>query len=390
MTLLSSLNPSEVASFCREHDVDGWLLYDFKGVNPIARRVIGGDGMATRRLFVWLPKEGTPVALAHKIELQALRDFPGDVRPYAAWQELHATLGDLVRNRRVAMETSREDAVPYLDRIPHGVIELIGKLGGTVVSSAPFVSTFAARWSPAELEEHRASAETIADIARQTIRDVVTRAGSAREAAVQRGVLEAMERAGLVTDHPPIVAFGPNAANPHYVPQEGADAQLEPGQAVLLDLWGGPRADSVFADQTWMGCAGEPSDELQRVWTVTRDARDAVVDYLRNAMADGNSVTGAALDDVARGMITEAGYGEAFVHRTGHSIDVDLHGSGPHLDNFETNDVRELLPGVGFSVEPGIYLPGNLGVRSEINVVLHVDAPEVTPTEPQRDLILPD
>ncbi len=388
MSLFPGVDLTAVGPALEASEVDGWLLFDFHGINPIVKRVVGYSGMASRRLFVWLPKDGPPVAVAHRIELQGVDGFPGEVRPYAAWQELHRLLGEIVSGKKIAMEVSPDDAVPYLDRVPAGVVELIQRLGGTVVPSATLVSLFAARWSPAELEGHRASAEKLADIARTTIADVVGQVGSAREVAVQRRVLQAMEDASLMTDHPPIVAFGANAAIPHYEPHEGSDAELRGGDVILVDLWGGPTLKSVFADQTWMGFAGaSPPDDVLHAWTATRDARDAVVTHLERAVAEGRSVTGADLDDVARGHITKEGFGDAFLHRTGHSIDTDLHGSGPHLDNFETNDVREVLPGTGFSVEPGIYLEGRFGIRSEINVYLDDTGPHPTPVERQRDLI---
>ena len=260
---------------------DGWLLFDFHGINPIVKRVVGYSGMASRRLFAWLPKDGTPVALTHRIELQGMEGFPGEVKPYAAWQELHQLLGEIVKGKKIAMEVSPDDAVPYLDRVPAGVVELVQRLGGTVMPSATLVSLFAARWSSAELESHRASAEKLAHIARTIIAEVVGQVGSAREAAVQRRVLQAMEGAGLVTDHSPIVAFGANAAMPHYEPHEGSDAELKADDVVLIDLWGGPTLKSVFADQTWMGFAGvSPPDDVLHAWTATRDARDAVVTFL--------------------------------------------------------------------------------------------------------------
>jgi Xaa-Pro aminopeptidase len=204
---------------------------------------------------------------------------------------------------------------------------------------------------------------------------------------MQAHVKAAISRAGLISDHPPIVAFAANSANPHYEPRESADRVLESGDVVLLDLWAaaGPRA--VMADQTWMGFAGQAVDPLvQEVWKSVRAARDAVVIRLRESWHTG--LTGADLDDTARTVIRVAGFGEYFTHRTGHSIDRELQGSGPHLDNFETSDERALVPGVGFSVEPGIYLPGRFGVRSEINVFLHETGPEVTPVVPQDSLLL--
>ena len=377
--------------------VDGWLIFDFHGVNPIQRRVVGVEGMGTRRLFVWLPRTGVPVAVAHRIELQPLAEFPGEVRPYAGWRELHARLRGIVNGRTVAMEVSPLDAVPYLDRVPAGVVELVRSLGATVVSSAPLVTRFAAQWSPAELAGHRRAAELLAGIAQDALRwagSETARGAEVREVAVQRRVLEAIERAGLVTNEPPIVAFQDNTAMPHYQPLAGADRRLEAGQVVLLDLWAGPALGTVFADQTWMAFSGHvPDAEVGRVWEAVRHARDAVVQQLGDWWAAAGPagrapLTGATLDDTARGVIGGAGYAEHFVHRTGHSIDRELHGSGPHLDNFETADDRLLMPGVGFSVEPGVYLPGRFGIRSEINVFLGETGPEVTPRRPQEALLL--
>jgi Xaa-Pro aminopeptidase len=332
------------------------------------------------------------VAVAHRIELDSIAGFPGEIQPYAAWRELHDVLRPLVAGRTLAMETSPRDGVPYLDRVPHGVVQLIEMLGGRGVSSAPLVTQFAAGWSPAELAGHRRAAEALATIAREALAWTgaeLARGGEVREITVQRRVVDAMTRAGLVTDHPPIVGFQENTALPHYEPRAGADRRLEAGQVVLLDLWGGPVLGTVFADQTWMGFTGRtPPADVQRVWEKVRAAPDPAVDQLRARLTAGRAETGADLDDAARGVVRAAGYGEFFTHRTGHSIDRDLHGSGPHLDNFETADDRTLVAGVGFSVEPGIYLPGRFGMRTEIDVFLSETGPEVTPSEPQRELFL--
>ena len=371
---------------------DGWLLYDFHGNNPAATRVLGINGMGTRRFFVLLPRSGAPVAIAHRIELASFEGFPGEVRPYAAWSELHAQLRAVVSGKTVAMEISPGDAVPYVDRVPHGVIELIEGFGARVVSSGTLITRFAARWSAAELAGHRRAAEALAEIAGDTLRWAGAQLAAGkevRETTMQARVMDAFGRASLFTDHPPIVGFQANAANPHYEPRAGADRRLAAGDVVLLDLWAGPKQGSVFADQTWMAYAGgNPGAEQRKIWETVRDARDAAVGILKERWGKGQPVTGAALDDAARGVIRGAGYGEYFVHRTGHSIDRDLHGSGPHLDNFETADERKLISGVGFSVEPGIYLPGRFGMRSEINVYLGDAGPEVTPSRPQQDLLL--
>ena len=374
-----------------EAGADAWLLYAFHGLNPVATRVLGLSGLNTRRLFVLLPRDGDPVAVAHKIELASVEGFPGRVLPYARWEELHAALGSVVAGRRLAMEISPDDAVPYLDRVPYGVVELIRRLGATVVPSGALVSRFAAGWTFEEAADHRFAAEVLAEVARAALARAVREGGTGlTETALQASVVANAEARGLVFDTFPIVAFGANSANPHYEPHAGRDATLRTGDVVLLDLWAGRRLDTVFADQTWMGFAGSPVPKrVELVWETVRAARDAAVAAVMGAAAAGRPIAGYEADRAARGVIEAAGFGSAFVHRTGHSIDRDLHGSGPHLDDYETHDDRRLVPGVGFSVEPGVYLPGEFGVRSEIN--MHWDAAglEVTPGAPQRELIVP-
>lgn len=390
MTLLARIDLRELRAVLNEKGLAGWLLYDFHGVNPVAQRVVGATGMCTRRMFVWLPATGTPVAVAHRIELQKFREFPGEVRRYSTWRELHRHLEDIVRGQRVAIEYSPDDSVPYLDRVPAGVVELLRKLGAEVRSSADLVTRFAARWSQSEVTDHRKAAEKLAEIATSTLREVVTKVGEATECGVQQSVLERLRREGLVWPDPPIVAFGPNSANPHYEPGDSSDAVLGEADVVLLDLWASVGPETVLADQTWMAFAGrDPPKEVLQVWTAVRDARDAAADLLRARCQAHESVTGADLDRAARAVISERGYGDCFIHRTGHSIDKDVHGSGPHLDDFETNDSRELVPGVGFTIEPGVYLEGRFGIRSEINVVLGEAGPELTPRQIQQHLLLP-
>src|SRR5437867_5442031 len=391
MTLLEQFDFPALRELLGTLSADGWLLYDFRGINPAATRVLGIKGMGTRRFFVLLPREGKPVAIAHRIELASFDGFPGEVRAYAAWRELHDQLRPLVGGKTVAMEISPADAVPYLDRVPHGVVELIEGFGATVVSSGTLITRFAARWSPSELEGHRRAAETIAEIAVATLKwagSELARGAEVREAAMQARVMDAFTRGQLVTDHPPIVGFQANAANPHYEPRAGSDRRLAAGDVMLLDLWAGVSAGSVFADQTWMAFAGrEPSAEVRRVWDAVRGARDAAVALLRDRWKQHEAVTGAAVDDAARAVIRSAGLGEYFVHRTGHSIDRDLHGSGPHIDNFETAEERTSIPGVGLSVGPGVYLPDRFGIRTESNVYLSESGPEVTPRQPQQELL---
>jgi Xaa-Pro aminopeptidase len=368
---------------------DAWLLFAFHGLNPVATRILELEGLNTRRLFVLLPRKGEPVAVAHRIELAPVARFPGRVLPYSRWEELHAALGSIVAGQRLAMEVSPEDAVPYLDRVPAGVVELVRRLGGTVVPSGLLVSRFASVWTEAEAADHRVAAEVLAEVAREALGRAVREAGTGlTETALQARVVAAAQARGLVFDTLPIVGFGANSANPHYEPHAGADATLRPGDVMLLDLWAGRSRTTVFADQTWMGYAGEaPPERVTRVWDVVRAARDAAVTAVQGAAAANRPIAGFEADRAARGVIEAAGFGDRFVHRTGHSIDRDLHGSGPHLDDYETHDDRQLIPGIGFSVEPGVYLPGEFGVRSEVNVHWGPAGPEVTPRAPQTELI---
>lgn len=392
MTIRDGLDRAALAAGLEAAGADGWLLFDFRGLNPVAGRVLGLGGMGTRRLFAWFPRDGEPVVIAHKIELQAVRGFPGRVLPYARWQELHDALRQTVGGRTVAMEVSPGDAVPYLDRIPHGVVQLLESLGATVVPSAALVTQFAARWSAEEIAGHEWAAEHLAAIARSQLARAVRETGTGlTESLLQERVVDAIHTAGLVVDHPPIVAFGPNAADPHYEPIAGQDRTLEPDQVILLDLWAGRELGTVFADQTWMGFSGpRPSARVVEVWRTVRDARDAAIALVTDRVARREPIHGFEVDRAVREVIEGAGFGEWFVHRTGHSIDRDLHGSGPHCDDYETRDDRLLMPGVGFSVEPGIYLPGEFGVRSEVNMYWGPEGARVTPRERQEALITSD
>src|SRR5258708_269104 len=287
MPPLANLDLAQVRAALAALGVDGWLVFDFHGANPVAPQVLGILGTATRRLFVLLPRDGAPVAVAHRIELQPFAGFPGEVRPYSAWSELHARLRELVAGKRLAMEVSPNEAVPYLDRVPHGVVQLLESFGATIVSSGPLVTRFAARWSADELAGHRRAADALPTMSQEAPPSAaaeLSRGSEVREVAVQQRVVAAIARAGLFTDHPPIVGFQENAANPHYEPRAGSDRRLAAGDVLLLDLWAGPAKGSVFADQTWMAFAGRtPPPEVVKVWTTVRDARDAAVARLREA-----------------------------------------------------------------------------------------------------------
>jgi Xaa-Pro aminopeptidase len=376
-----------------EANLDGWLLYDFRGTNAIAAGLLGFEGLCSRRVFALIPRDGVPIGIQHAIEPGPWAHWPKEwpLRVYSGWRALEAEVATLVAGKRVAMEYSPGDAIPYLDRIPAGVLELVRASGATVVTSGELVSQVYATWTPAQLASHERAAAHIAAIARETIEHagaMVAAGTPAAEHELQARILEAFARAGLETDHGPDVAASESAANPHYAPSAATPRLVRRGDVLLVDLWA-REPGGVYADQTWMGSLGTPSDKVQQVWEAVRDARDAALTLLRDRIAAGTIVRGGEADDAARAVIEARGYGPHFWHRTGHSIDSrELHGSGPQIDNLESRDDRVLIPGVGFSIEPGVYLPGEFGIRSEVNAYVGDDALLVTPGVAQRDLFI--
>jgi len=374
-------------------NLDGWLLYDFRGLNPISAELVGLEGLTTRRAFAFVPARGLPIAMTHAIEQGPWRRWPAEwpKEIYASWRSLEALLAKYVGGKRVAMEYSAGDAVPYLDRIPAGVIEMVRASGATVVSSGELVTRFYAAWSVENIASHERAAETIASIARKAMELAGARARTAEPLAeheLMGWIQDEFRRAGLSTDHGPNVSAGANAANPHYEPSADDPRVIRPGEILLIDLWA-RESGGVYADQTWMASLGKPSAESFDIWNAVRDARDAAITLVRERAKANVATRGAEVDDTARRVIQARGFGEYFTHRTGHSIDPrDLHGSGPHLDNLETREERLLVPGIGFSIEPGIYIPGKIGMRSEVNVYIVPGEAVVTPRDYQRELLI--
>jgi Xaa-Pro dipeptidase len=388
-----SLQQQTVARIQEElkaQNLDGWLLYNFRGSNPIASDLLG-LGVMSRRYAVLVRAEGEPVALTHRIEQQPWEGWIGERRVYLAWQELEAELAAMLGGlRTIAMETSPGGAVPYVDTVPAGVLEMVRATGVEVRSSAQLVSAFYARWTPELEATHRRAAIAVQETAAAAFRriaDAVRRGETPTEWEIRGWIQHTLAERGLRAGVDCIVAVNANAANPHYAPTRDHSAPIREGDLVLIDLWGKEGDDAIFADQTWMGYVGAVIPErIAAIWRVLHAAREAAVTLLRERHAAGQPVSGGDADDAARAVIRDDGYGEFFIHRTGHSIDRQIHGSGPNLDNLETRDDRLLIPGVGFSVEPGIYIPGDVGFRTEINVFMGPGGPDVTTPQPQDEI----
>ena len=394
-SLLTPEGVAEAEAFLGEVGTDAWLLFDFGDRNPLAHRILG-PRKTTRPAFAVVRRGADPLLLRHAIEASAWPDWPWPVREYADWREIPRILTALLAGcRAVAMEVSEGGALPVVDRVPAGIVDLVRATGVRVHSSADLVTIFHSRWSSRELALHRAAAEVLRDTALAAFARAAEAVGAGgltegvsplTEGALADWIRATLKEAGITEQVDAIVAGGARSADPHYHPRDGG-APLEPDSVLLIDLWGSSPG-GVPADQTWMGYLGaSPPDVLSRTWTAVRDARDDALAFLRRGMTTGASMRGYEVDAVARATLRGRGLGDHFAHRLGHSIDRDLHGSGPNLDDFETHDDRRLIAGIGFSVEPGVYLPGVFGVRSEVNVYLDEDEPLVTPVVIQTELL---
>lgn len=389
--LASADGVARVQAALRERGFDGWLIYDFKDRNPIGRSLLGLE-WTTRRGFALVPAHGRPRLLIHAIEHSSWRHLDWPRESYSSRQRMEEGLRTLLTGcERVAAETSARGDVPYLDLLPAGMRDIIAGTGVELHSSGDLVSTFYAVWTPAQREEHGRASQLVKNLARDAFAraaDHVSRGETITEGALATWIRGELAARGAPAQADCIVAIGPKAADPHYDPGEVGEP-IRRGDLLLIDLWGACHEDSVPADQTWMGFLGsELPPRIAELWNVVKAARDGVVASLQERHARGEVIRGFEADDVARGIIADAGYGDWFIHRTGHSIDRDIHGRGPNLDNLETRDDRVLVPGVGFSVEPGIYIAGDVGLRTELNMHMGPDGPEVTVDEPQQEVFL--
>jgi Xaa-Pro aminopeptidase len=370
------LDVAAVQESLRSDGLDGWLLYDFNGSNPIAARLAGlgnGSHMTTRRWYYLIPASGSPRALVHAIERHNLDALPGEKQIYAGREQLASGLNSLLRGvNRVAMEYSPQGAIPYLSRVDAGTAEMIRARGVEIVSSGDLVQRFEATWTPAQYAQHMRASDAlhrIKDRAFDTVRRALQQGKRITEYDVQQQMLQWFADEGLASDSAPDVALGANAGNPHYLPLRETAAVIVPDQVLLLDLWGKLREPgAVFADITWVGFTGaQVADEPARAFDTIVRARDAALALVEEAAMTGRELHGWEVDRAARNVLEQSGYGAHILHRTGHSLGETVHGNGVHLDDYETHDDRRILPGTGFTIEPGLYFD-TFGVRTEINV----------------------
>ena len=355
---------------------DGWLFYDFRGSDPLAYRVLLLDPArhVTRRWYYWIPVTGTPVKLLHRIEPHVLDELPGQDQLYVSWEQQRALLASILKgSRRIAMQYSPLNAVPYVSRVDAGTIELIRSFGVDVVSAADFVQRFEAVWTEAQLESHQYAVIALRRIVDEAFTHVgeSLRAGRVlTEYGLQQFILGRIHDAGMVTSSAPIAAVNAHSADPHYGPTAAESSPVLRDSLVLIDLWAKrTEPGAVYGDITWTGFTGREVPTRHRdIFEFVRRGRDAALSFAQAAVAAGKFPFGWEVDEACRAVIQAAGYGDQFVHRTGHSIGEEVHGNGANIDNLETQESRRLMPRTCFSIEPGIYLTGEFGIRSELDV----------------------
>ncbi len=385
----------EIARALGDAGLDGWLFYDFRHSDPLAYRILdfSSQGITTRRWFCYVPAGGPARALVSAVEAERLAELGIETMVYRSADGMLAALGDLVAGaRRIAMNYSPRCAIPYVARVDAGTVEIVRSFGVEIVSAADLIQRFEARLEPSQLESHRRAAALVRRVVDETFAEIaraISSGAPVSEYSMQQFVLARFAAHGLMADDPPIVAVNANAARPHFEPSSTADIQIRRGDLVLLDLWAKePGAASIYADLTWMAYAGERApEEYARVFAIVAEARDAAVDFIRARVSAGEPVRGEEADRVARGVIERAGFAEQFVHRTGHSIGREVHGTGANLDSLETHDHRTLIDRTCFSVEPGIYLPGRFGVRSELDMTIEDGRAEVSAAPAQHEIV---
>ena len=377
--------------------IDGWLFYDFHHRDAMAYRILGLDfsKFTTRRWFYYIPAKGEPVRIVSAVETKKLDSLTGEKKVYRSWEELHRVIRETLTNaREIAMQYSPNNNIPYVSVVDAGTIELIQSFGVTVVSSADLVQTFEAVIGKEGYNAHLeagVNVQQIKDEAFELIGEKIRKNEKITEYEVQQYIVKRFEEEGLTDDGDhPIVGVNDHPADPHFEPTEENTYTIKKGDTLLIDLWARKNDDTgIYYDITWCGYIGEnPPAKYVEIFNTVRDARNAARDFIRERFAKNEPCFGYEVDDVCRQVVIDAGYGDYFVHRTGHSIGREVHGNGVHIDNLETKDERELVPGICFSIEPGIYLPDEMAVRSEIDVFITHDREVVIAGDEQEKLIL--
>ena len=369
------MNLDRIQAALREQKLDAWLFYDHHGRDPLAYTILGFQaGHVTRRWYYVVPAHGEPRKLVHRIESGRLDMLPGTKAEYSSWQELEAGLDTLLAGvTRIAMQYSPRNAIMYVSMVDAGTVEVLRSMGKEIVSSADLVSQFEAVLTDDQIATHYLAQQKIDAVLAEGWKEMGrrVRSGGTDEFAMVHWLAEGMRREGLVWEHGPNVSAGPNSADSHYEPTPESSRPIRGGDFILIDIWGKiDRPDACFYDITWTGVVDrEPTDREQSIFTTVRDARDAAIQLIAHRFATNTPIEGWEADDAARAVIRNAGLGQYFTHRTGHNIGPVLHGSGAHLDNLETHDIRRILPNTCFSVEPGIYFPGEFGIRNEIDMI---------------------
>jgi Xaa-Pro aminopeptidase len=391
----AELDLGAIQAALRTQGLDAWLLYDFRGANAIALDVTGvgrqGGHLATRRWYYLIPSNGEPRKLVHAIESHALEHLPGSTTRYAGREQLEAGLKRLLSGqRRVAMEYSPRAAIPYVGRVDAGTIELVRELGVEVVSSGDLIQQFSAVWDERRIATHRSASEKLYRVKDRAFDEVARRVRdgvATTEYEIQQAMAGWFADEGMVSDSAPVVAAQEHAGDPHYLPTAAASRPIRADELVLLDLWAKlEQPDAVFADITWVGFTGRRVPErFATVFAAVRAGRDAAVDLVQTRCRAGQEVRGFEVDRAASAVLGEAGYASAILHRTGHSLGEQVHGNGVNMDDYETHDDRRLLPGTGFTIEPGVYFP-DFGIRSEINMI--VGDRDASVTGPRQSEIL--
>jgi Xaa-Pro dipeptidase len=379
------LDIKAIQTALRAAKLDGWLFCDHHHRDPIAGNILGLDAnaMVTRRWFYFIPAKGEARKLVHKIEQGTLDSLEGKKLLYAGWEELHKTLPKLLAGtKKIAMQYSPENNIPYIGIVDAGTIELIRKLKKKVVSSADLVQKFEATWSAEQLESHLSAGQTVDRVTKEAFAraaDFVRQGKPITEYDLQQWIAAEFHASGLTFDDPPIVAVQPNNGDPHYEPKQGASLPIRAGDLLLLDVFAkSTKPRSVYYDITWMGYLGaRVPDAYTKIFRILRQARDRAVEFVKESVAAGKPIHGWEVDNVARGVIRKAGYAKYFVHRTGHSIGVEIHGNGANMDGLETRDDRKIVPHTCFSIEPGIYMK-EFGMRTEVNVYVFDKEARVT------------